>query len=270
MSNRRRLWIITIVSLGVLLIAGVVPPISQPEEYHQFADTRSLFGIPNFFNVTSNFAFLLVGIAGLMFLLSFRESQAYQPFIEARERWPYLILFLSVAMTGVGSAYYHLAPDNGRLMWDRLPLAIVMAALLSAELNERVSPRTGLRAMPVLVGIAAASVLYWHWSEQYGAGNLNFYIVVQFYSLLVILLLATFFRSRYTRAADIYIALAWYVVAKLAELADREIYDLGHLISGHTAKHVLAACGVYWILRMLKNREPTPRFGESHASYRSL
>jgi Ceramidase len=258
MSNRRRLRIIAITSLGVLLGAAIAPPISQPQGYHYFADTRSFFDIPNFLNVISNFAFLYVGIAGIMFLIYSRESLAGSPFIESRERWPYLVLFLSVALTGIGSAYYHLAPDNGRLMWDRLPLAIAMMALLSAQLTERVSPGMGLGIMPALVGLGAASVLYWHWSEEQGTGNLNFYIVVQFYSLLVIVLLAIFFGSRYTRASDIFIALAWYAVAKLAEVADREIYDMGHLISGHTAKHVLAAVGVYYILHMLKIRRPIP------------
>jgi hypothetical protein len=66
------------------------------------------------------------------------------------------------------------------------------------------------------------------------------------------------FRSRYTQASDIFIALAWYAVAKLAEVVDREIYDVGHLVSGHTAKHVLAAAGVYWILHMLKIRQANP------------
>jgi hypothetical protein len=258
MINRRRLRIIGVVSLGVLLVAAIAPPISQPQEYHQFADTRSFFDVPNFLNVISNLAFLFVGVAGLMFLISSRYSLARPSFIESRERWPYLILFLSVALTGIGSAYYHLAPDNARLMWDRLPLAMGLTALLSAQLTERVSPGTGLRIMPVLVGTGIVSVLYWHWSEQEGAGNLNFYIVVQFYSLLVIVLLAIFFTPRYTRSGDIYIVLAWYAAAKLAELADREIYDWGHMISGHTAKHVLAAGGAYWILHMLKIRRPIP------------
>jgi len=240
-------------SVGVLLVAAIAPPIPQPEKYHYFADTRSFFGIPNFLNVVSNLAFLVVGISGLVFLA--QASERYpQALIESKERWPYLILFLSVTLTGIGSGYYHLAPDNPGLMWDRLPLATAMMALLSAQLAERVSPAIGLRILPVLIAAGIASVLYWHWSEQAGAGNLNFYIVVQFYSVLVIVLLAIFFRSRYTRASDIYIALAWYTVAKLAEVADREIYEAGHLISGHTAKHVLAAFAIYSILRMLKAR----------------
>ncbi|MDE2366014.1 MAG: ceramidase domain-containing protein [Betaproteobacteria bacterium] len=249
----------------MILIAAIVPPIPQPQEYHQFADERSYLGIPNFFNVVSNLAFLFVGMAGLISLLSARVSPGYDTFIEPHERWPYLILFLSVAATGIGSAYYHLAPNNGRLMWDRLPIAIAIMALLSAALAERVGPRVGLRLLPVLVAVGASSVMYWYWSEQWGAGNLNFYIVVQFYSILLIVLLAIFFPSRYTRGADIYTVFAWYGAAKLAEIADREIYDLGHLMSGHTAKHVLAASGVYWILRMLKKR--IPMTGESRAPY---
>lgn len=256
MSNKRRLWLLGGLSLGMLLLAAVVPPIPQPAGYHQFADDRAYFGIPNFFDVVSNGAFLLVGIAGLVFLLYSRESLSGKAFIEKSERWPYVILFLNVAMVCIGSVYYHLAPDNNRLVWDRLPIAIGIMALLAAILGERVSPRAGLLLLPVLIAIGAGSVLNWHWSEQRGAGNLNFYIVVQFYSLLVIILLGIFFPSRYTRGADMFTALGFYGFAKLAEIADRAIYDLGHVISGHTVKHLVAAWGIYWVLRMLRKREP--------------
>ena len=47
--------------LGLLL----VPPIPQSQIYHGFADQRTLFGIPNFWNVVSNLPFVLVGAAGL-------------------------------------------------------------------------------------------------------------------------------------------------------------------------------------------------------------
>src|SRR5205807_2566137 len=110
-------------------------------------------------------------------------------------------------------------------------------ALLSATITERIGLKAGLRLLPILVMVGVLSVMHWYWSEQRGAGNLNFYIVVQFYSILLIVLLGVFFPSQYTRGADIYIVFAWYSAAKLAEITDREIYGLGHLISGHTAKH---------------------------------
>ena len=255
MSNKLKLWILAILSVGMLLLAAIVPPIPQPPSYHDFADERVCFGIPNFFNVISNLAFLFVGIAGLVFLLYSRGSLAAKAFTLPSERWPFVILFLNVALVCIGSAYYHLAPDNDRLVWDRLPIAIGIMALLAAALNDRVNPKTGTRLLPVLIAIGAGTVLNWHWSEQRGAGNLNFYIVVQFYSLLVIVLLGVFFPSRYTRGGDIYLALGLYALAKVAEFTDRPIYALGHLISGHTVKHLLAACAVYWVLRMLRKRE---------------
>lgn len=265
MSDNRRLWILGILSAGMLLAAVIVPPIPQPMEYHQFADQRTYFGIPNFFNVASNVIFLFVGIAGLVFLLRLRGSMASEAFTDLSERWPYLVLFLSVAIACIGSIYYHLAPDNDRLVWDRLPIAMGIMALLAATLSERVSPGMGVRLLPVLIAIGAGSVMHWDWSEQRGAGNLNFYIVVQFYSLLVIILLGIFFSSRYTRGADIFMALALYGCAKLAEAGDREIYNLGQVLSGHTIKHLLAALAIYWILRMLTKRRPLPermgRFG---------
>jgi hypothetical protein len=256
MSDRRRLWMLGILSVGMLLLAALVPPIPQPLEYHQFADQRVYFGIPNFFNVVSNGAFLLVGMAGLGFLLRSGGGHAANAFVAPPERWPYQVLFLNVGMVCIGSAYYHLAPDNERLMWDRLPIAMGIMALLAATLSERVSPKVGLRLLPVLIAIGVGSVMHWHWSELRGAGNLNFYIIVQFYSILLIILLGIYFRSRYTRGADIYIALAFYAFGKLAEIADRAIYDLGQVISGHTVKHLLAAGAIYWVVRMLRKRRP--------------
>lgn len=239
----------------MLLLAAIVPPIPQPTSYHDFADSRDCFGIPNCFNVISNLAFLFVGGAGLVFLLNSRGSLAAKAFTLPSERWPFVILFLNVALVCLGSAYYHLAPDNDRLVWDRLPIAIGIMALLAATLNDRISPKAGTRLLPVLIAIGAGTVLNWHWSEQRGAGNLNFYIVVQFYSLLVIVLLGIFFPSRYTRGGDIYPVLGLYALAKVAEFTDRPIYALGHVISGHTVKHLFAACAVYWVLRMIWKRE---------------
>jgi hypothetical protein len=43
-------------------------------------------------------------------------------FLSTRERWPYLVFFARIALTAFGSAYYHLRPATGRLVWDRLPM----------------------------------------------------------------------------------------------------------------------------------------------------
>src|SRR5713101_7095047 len=66
------------------------------------------------------------------------------------ERWLYFAMFSALILTAWGSAYYHLAPDNARLVWDRLPIMIVFMALLSAVIAERVSVSAGLWLFPVL------------------------------------------------------------------------------------------------------------------------
>jgi hypothetical protein len=49
-------------SLAALLL---LPPIHQDQAYHRFADERTLFGVPNFWNVVSNLPFVAVGAVGL-------------------------------------------------------------------------------------------------------------------------------------------------------------------------------------------------------------
>lgn len=238
----------------VLLLAAILPPLAQPIAYHQFADQAALFGVPNFLNVVSNLAILFSGLVGVLFVWRCFQSPTQQSFVNKAECWPYLILFLSVVMVGFGSAYYHWVPDNERLLWDRLPIALGVTALLAAALMERISLSVGLWAFPFLMLLGVGSVMYWYWTEQQGAGNLNFYVVVQFYSLLLVVLLGMFFPSNYTRGGDMHKAVAVYAVAKVAETLDLAIYDLGGIVSGHTIKHLLAAAAIYLIVRMLQKR----------------
>lgn len=258
MNKQARTWFWLFVFLSVVIsfAAAILPPVPQPLEYHQFADRRAFFSIPNFLNVASNLALFFSGMAGLVFLLRSPKTLNRTTFIQLSERRPYVVLFLSVVMTCIGSAYYHWAPDNERLLWDRLPIAIGITALLAATLVERVSLRIGLRLLPWLILLGAGSVLYWYWSEQQGAGNLNFYIVTQFYSLLLIIMLGLLLPSRYTHGAVMYRVIGLYGIAKIAESLDREIYTLSGVISGHTLKHLLGALAVYWIFMMLQRRSP--------------
>ena len=256
MKNQNQLLILGIFSAGIVLTSIVVPPIPQSIEYHQFIDQRTYFGIPNFFNVISNIILLFSGLVGFTFLLRPRELLKNKTFIDPLERWPYLILFLSVIIASLASTYYHLAPDNTRLAWDRLPIAIGVMTLLSIVLIERIGTNIGFILLPFLILSGIGSVMYWYWSEQYGQGNLNYYIVVQFYSILAIIILAKCFHSRYTRGTDIYVVIILYTLAKFAEIADHEIYSLGQVISGHSIKHLFAGLAVFWIIYMLQKRTP--------------
>lgn len=256
-ARRGRLWLLLVLlALAALLAVVVLPPYPQPLAYHRFADQRPFLGVPNFLDVVSNAPFLVVGSLGLLFLLGRRASPAHGAFIERAEAWPYAVFFLAVALTSFGSAYYHLAPDNPRLAWDRLPLTLGLTSLLAATIAERVGVKTGLRVLVPLLAAGAGGVMYWRWSELRGAENLHPYLAVHACTILAIVLVVALFPSRYSRGTDMFGAALLYAVAKVAELLDAEVYALGHVVSGHTVKHLVAALAVYWILRMLHERRP--------------
>jgi hypothetical protein len=239
------------VAVGIALLMLRLPPIPQSATYHQFADQRRWLGIPNFLNVVSNVAFAIVGLYGIAFMR--RESGTV--FQDPRERWPYLGIFVGLFLTAFGSAYYHLAPSNAHLVWDRLPMTIVFGSLLAALITERIDVLAGVRLLPWLVVLGAGSVLQWYWDERHGHGDLRIYAAVQLYSALA-LLLALLLPPRYPCSRDLAGIFVFYLLAKVFETADRRIYSLGHIISGHTLKHLAAAAAGYWILRMLRLRAP--------------
>jgi hypothetical protein len=243
-----------VVALAVGIAALAAPRTDLPASYHSFADRRSWLGIPNFGDVVSNLAFLISGVSGLVFVFK-KSSLAH--FADRGERWPYVFVFLGLLLTAFGSAYYHLAPDNDRLMWDRLPMTIAFMALVAALIAERAGRELGLWLLPVLLAAGMGSVVQWHLTVRRGAGDVRFYAVVQIYALLA-LLVAPLLRPRYTRSADVLGVAGFYLLAKIFETYDRQIFSLGQVISGHTLKHLAAGAAGFWILGTLQKRKPLP------------
>jgi hypothetical protein len=132
-------------------------------------------------------------------------------------------------------------------------------SVVAAMIAERFRVRAGLWLLPILVLVGMSSVLQWYLSEQGGAGDLRFYATVQAYSVLF-LLIVLLLPPRYTRGSDLALVAGFYVLAKLLETLDKPIFELGHIVSGHTLKHLAAATAGYWILRMLQKRRPLPGF----------
>lgn len=240
-------------ALGLGVLAFRLPPMPQPASYHQFADQRPWLGIPNFANVASNLAFAIVGLCGMRLLP--RPDRLKDSFLENRERRPYILAFAGLLLTAVGSAYYHLAPNNSRLVWDRLPMTIVFGSLIAVVIAEFINLEAGVKLLPFLIAIAAGSVVQWYYDELHGHGDLRIYAAVQVYSALI-LLMPVLLKSRYSRRMDFAIVFGFYALAKLFELADKSILRFGHFVSGHTLKHVAAAMAGYWVLVMLKRRTP--------------
>ncbi len=244
-----------ILAAFLLLTCCAIPRIPQPQSYHLFADRRSLLEIPNFGDVASNLPFAVIGICGFVFLMRSRRSHKTALFLDQREVWPYLFVFAGLLLTAFGSSYYHLAPDNTRLVWDRLPMTVTFMSMVAAIIAERIHVRLGLWLLPILLFLGLASVLQWYWSETTGSGDLRFYAAVQAYSGLIVLL-ALFLAPRYTHGSDLGLVLGFYVLAKALEFLDKPIFTALQFVSGHTLKHVSAAAAGYCILRMLQKRTP--------------
>ena len=253
-----RLWVLLGVVLAAVLIVFRMPAIPQSEAYHTFSDNRTLLGIPNCLDVVSNVFFLVVGVLGMQFVWRDR-AQAGARFLDPRERWPYFVFFLAVTLTTFGSMNYHLHPNDQTLVGDRLPMAIGFMSLVAAAIADRISVTTGVRLLAPLVLTGVGSVFYWQFTQARGHGDLRPYALAQFGALFVLLLIVVLFPPRYTRGMDFGVSLGIYGVAKLFEVANNFVFSLGHIVSGHTLKHVVAAASAYWLLRMLRLRSPIAR-----------
>ena len=203
--------------------------IKQHESYHDFADKRKLFSINNFNDVFSNIAFILIG-------------QYYTIFGNITELHKiYCLIVMGIMLTGYGSAYYHNNPTTETLFYDRLPMTLVMAGIISLELHDFYQLDYFYSVLIISIG----TVFYWSRSK-----NLLPYCICQ---SLPIILYFLGKNSNYTHQEYYTFATILYVIAKFAELFDKQIYRYCPL-SGHTIKHYTAAMSIMYILQMLNIR----------------
>lgn len=234
--------LLLVILIGSLAIIMSFQPIEQNPDYHDFGDRRAFFGIPNFFDVVTNIPFLLVGMAGIHFCLVSRSSSF---------RMAWITFFAGVAMVSAGSGYYHWNPTNDTLIWDRLPMTVAFMGLFAALLAEYVSAKLGRYLLVPAILTGLFSVFYWHWFD-----DLRLYVWIQFVPLLMIPFLMVLFRPRYSRQWLLMVAFACYLLAKILEALDQEIFAFTlSFFSGHSFKHLLAALGCLSILGMLKTRK---------------
>lgn len=232
-QSARRL-IVLAVGLAATFGLFLFDRIPQDAKYHLFADTDTLGGVPNFWNLTSNWPFLVVGAFALWRL----------PRLAIRECWPaYSVLSVGIMLVGFGSAYYHYAPSTQTLFWDRLPMTVAFMGLFSLLLGERVISSYKNTTLVFLVAGGIAAVLYWSWTEASGRGDLRPYAVVQFLPLLLMPLILALFPRKYLDSRLLLYALAWYLVAKALEQYDHQLLSLVGAVGGHPLKHIAAAIG---------------------------
>ena len=247
-----RIWLIAIIIVIGIVLVGLQNPVPQDPEYHNFADQRALFHVPNFWNVVSNLLFLAAGAAGLIALYA-RKCPGAIPVL----RSSYGVFFIGSALVAIGSAYYHLSPNNETLAWDRFAMTVAFMAFLAIILGEHINPRLGHLSLPPLLIIGLLSVLVWSVTEAREHGDLRFYILVQFLPFILIPLIVILFPSKLTRIYFVWGILLCYGIGKVLEFFDAPIYRTFHL-SGHTLKHLIAAVGVFFFVFAIQKRKVIP------------
>lgn len=241
--------------LYALALAGLLRwtgPVAQPASFHDFADTRALFGLPNFADVCSNLAIFLPALAGSIFCL---RPVAQRAFHSPLERSLALLFFLSLIATALGSTSYHLAPDDSRLLLDRLPIGLAFTLLLAWLCAERIplSPGSALALLP-WIALGPASVLWWHTGALDGAGDLRPYLLLYAF-VFVLTPVLLLHASPYTPQAAYWQAYLAFTLGMVCDRLDHPLHAwLGGLISGHTLKHLLMGLALFFLIRLLQQR----------------
>jgi hypothetical protein len=234
--STREKYLISVLAILALaaLLAPPLPASAWPIPH--YVDTRMWMGLHNAGDVLSNLAFLAMGVWGLVRLQGRRDAPVGAT-----------CLFAGLILTCIGSTVYHLDPDAPqRLVADRLGMAVAFAGFLGIAAGERISARAG---QAVVVFMTVAGLL----AAWVGRENLMPWAVVQYGGMAVAVGLALTRPLPGTLGVPLGGVILFYVLAKLFELGDVTVFEAtGHLVSGHTLKHLTAALAAWPVIRALR------------------
>lgn len=240
-------WILPGLAIIAIIALLIIGPIPQNQEYHNFADTRSFFGIPNFWDVTTNLLFLVVGIWS-WFYVSKNISVSTFKAIAAT-------LSLGFILLCFGSGYYHLSPNDFTLVFDRIPMAVIFMSFFSIFIHDYIDEKKASTAFYILIPLGILSVIYWYFTEVAGNGDLRLYILVQFFPIIAIPLILVLYQSAFKYVKEVIFIFLFFALAKMAEALDEEIFNFLKILSGHSLKHLLMAVSGIFIIHLLKVRK---------------
>ena len=225
-----------------LLLSLFGPMLAQSASYHAFADQRAWGDLPHAMDVLSNLGFLLAGLAGLWALHRVRSVH-----VAFTARCMAAVFFVGLIGCCAGSSYYHWAPDDAALVWDRLAMCVPFAGILGLAVQQTCDDDAAWLAMIAMLVGGITSTLIW----QHG-GNMLPWAVAQGSGMLALVVLAFLPSRKVSLHVHLGVVIGFYALAKLFELADAQIFEIdGGLLSGHSAKHLLAAAAAWPLLHAL-------------------
>lgn len=233
-----------LISTVIVFAMSGYGPIAQFAHYHDFADQSVLGPIAHARDVLSNLGFALVALFGVTVLALARKNR-----IKIQGLPGYSLFLASLFLTALGSSYYHLAPDDARLLWDRLPIALACAGILAAIRAETVGAAARWRDLALFSALGIFSVLWWQQT-----GDLRPYLLLQLLTLILIPLWQMIYQSARRDRIAFGLAVVLYAAARVAELQDMAILQNLGVISGHSLKHLLATFAAAVIVARLLQR----------------
>ena len=234
-----------ITAVTFIVVFTLVKPISQVSEYHHFANEIKLFGIQNFWNVVSNFGFILTGLFGIVGLKKGKEKNPIDS-----------VLFLGILLTGFGSAYYHYSPNNASLVWDRLPMTLVFASFFASFYSNFFCKKIGFKIWLFNLVLGVLSVFYWQYTESINKGDLRLYAIVQFLPIILTLIIFTIHYKQHPKLLKpMLLTIVFYLLAKFLEHFDYQIFEICKIISGHPLKHIAASIATYFIFKSSSSKQ---------------
>lgn len=225
----------------------MMSPVLRGPGFHQYADARTLFGLPHAGDVLSNLPFVWIGIAGI---LAARRSVGLPRGLVA-------LFFAGILGIGLGSGAYHVHPIDATLFFDWLPIVVAVAFLVALVASDRVDRRIGRIAAVVLPVAALASVLWWWIGGGTAGGDMRFYAVLQLLFIALVPLMVLLYPKGRLDRSDLLLGVCCFVAARLFHSSDASILDSTSLVSGHTLKHLMAALAAWFVLRAVR-RTATP------------
>lgn len=226
--KRTRIWGGAFLCCLFLMLA--TPKIPHSPNHHLYADMRNFLGVPNTWNVITNFPFLIVGVLG--FVLSLQGK--FFAICLRGEVCGWVLFYAGITAVAFGSAYYHLKPDDNRLMWDSLPMMIAYSSVFSSIIVERVGMRIGLTCLLGLLLFALFSTVY-----ERTCDDLRLCMMFQLIPCVAIPGIAFRYPPKYTHSRYWLWAAGIHLLSKFEAVADRKIYHANHyIISGHSLEHL--------------------------------
>ena len=242
--NAKRLYL---AALFVFIIAALFyGPISQPQEYHDFADDREFLSIPNALDVMSNLVILYPGLVGLAFVHERRKNSQ----ISDDEASIHITLFSGMILTFAGSVWFHLDPNDSTMLWDRLGMSVVIGSCISLLIHDMSDRNLAGRIHLPIVVTSVISVLWWPVFN-----DLRFYFIVKHHPFVLFPILLFYGNHIYDKISGYYWGLSMFILATLFEFTDLQIFEITGFISGHTLKHIFAGVGLWLLMAMIRDRK---------------